>query len=1013
MQAKLIFKKARVLCFMFLLLGGIAASAQTQKTIKGMVVSTEDNSPLPGATVLEKGTTNGTSTDFDGVFSLSVGENATTLVVSFIGFKTQEVEISDEAMTIILQQDNILDEVVVVGYGTIRKSDIISSVATVDVEEATIIPTSNINEMLRGRASGVQVTVGTLRPGGTSDVVIRGRNSLAGNNNPIYIVDGVAKDDINDISPEDITSIEILKDASAQAIYGSRASNGVILVTTKRGVVGKVKVDYHGYFTTQSISKNFDLYDGNEYAQLRREAFRTDNPDDAYEPDDFVFTEEELAALNSQQFSNWEDLVFTDANISSNTFSLSGGSENTKVYASVNYFKQFGIIPSSSFSRGTFRLNLDQKINDKLSFAINVALTSSEQDKESASLNLITLSPLGQAYDDDGNLVRYPVGSASYTNPLWNINESTNDIKSNSYDAYFVLKYDFHRNWTYTLNTSLGRKGIDEGLFYGLTHSTGKNTNGLARISNSLRENFLIENIVRYENQFNENNKLDVTLMQSIDERKFSSTTSTGTDFSNESLGYNGISSALNVLPVGRYAEERKLVSFMARARYGFKDKYLFTATARADGSSVFAEGNKWGFFPSMAFAWKLHNEDFLKDSNVVDQLKFRLSYGAIGNEAIRPYQTLGTASEFLYVFNGVSQSGYLPSTVLPNPDLRWETTTSFNIGLDYMFLDNILSGTFEFYSTSTKDLLVQRSVSGITGYTSTFDNAGEVKNSGFELNLTGNIIRKEDLRWSITAMYSNNNNNIEDLYGLDENGEPINDEGRGYFVGQPTSVIYQYAFDGIWQEGEDYANSPQANPESSNTQTDLAPGNIRIKDLQGRDDDGNLTGLPDGKITADDRVFTNPNPDWFASLSTTLFFKGFDLFADFYFVQGAMKVNPYLADFNAGGTLQGVLNGIKVPYYTPENPSSSYPRPRSSQSDSYLWSLAVQDASYVRLRTLSLAYNFTYSLMSTTKVDGIQLYVTANNLFTITDYKSYSPEINNDGYPDAKAFTIGLRVNF
>lgn len=1003
MKRKLILKKVRILFSLFLLFGVFVATAQSQKTITGTVFSSEDNTPLPGASVVEKGTNNGTSTDFDGNFSLTVKEDATTLVISYVGYNTQEVAITNDPITVILQLgSNALDEVVVVGYGTIKKSDIISSVASVDVEKALAIPTSNINEMIRGRAAGVQVTVGSLRPGGTSDVVIRGTNSLAANNSPIYIVDGVPRDDIEDIDPEHITSIEILKDASAQAIYGARASNGVILVTTKRGALGKMNINYHGYFTTQSISKNFDLYGGNEFAQLKREAFRTDNANDEYEADDFVFTPEELEALDNQEFVNWEDEVIKDASISSNTLSISGGSEKTKVFSSIGFFNQNGIIPSSGFKRGTFRLNLDQTLNDKLAVAFNVALTSSEQDKESSSLNLITLSPLGKAYEDDGSLVRYPTGSASYTSPLWNIRESDNDIKTNTYNLGLILNWNIANHFSYSLNSSVGRRNIDEGLYYSSLHSSGFAVQGLARITNSLRENFLIENIFKYENLFNDVHGLDITFVQSIDERKFSTTSTSAQGFSNDILGYNGIGSALDVLPVSRYAEERKLLSFVGRARYNFKDKYLFTLTARADGSSVFAEGDKWGFFPSAGFAWKMHNEDFLNDVESVDELKFRVSYGSIGNEAIAPYQTLGTASEYLYVFGGNSQSGYLPSSVLPNPNLKWETTTSFNIGLDFMFFDNILAGSVEYYNTKTKDLLVQRSVSGITGYTSTFANAGEVQNNGFELLLTGNIIRKDDLRWSVTAIYSNNNNNINDLYGNDENGVPIDDEGRGYFVGQPTRVIYQYEFDGIWQEGEDYANSPQANPESTNTQTDLGPGFIRIKDIN-----------EDGKITPEDRVFTNPNPDWFGSISTNFSFMGFELFADFYMVQGATKVNPYLADFNAGGTLQGVLNGIEVPYYTPENPSTSYPRPRASKSDSYLWSLAVKDASYVRLRTLSLAYNLPQSLMEKIRIQNIKLYATANNLFTITDYKSYSPEINNDGYPDAKAFTLGLNVNF
>ena len=996
MKQKEKFNKAIVMSFILLLLGNFL-SAQAQKTVTGTVFSADDNQPLPGASIIIKGTSTGTVSDFNGKFTLNVDNENTTLLVSFIGFKNQEVQASQQPLNIYLEPDIAsLDEVVVVGYGTLKKSDIVSSVAKVNMEDATTIPSTNINEMLRGRAAGVQVTVGSLRPGGTSNIVIRGNKSLAAGNNPIYVVDGVPKDDINDINPDDITSIEILKDASAQAIYGSRASNGVVLVTTKRGKEGKVQVSYHGYYTVQKLSKNFDLYDGNEFAQLRREAYRTDNPNDEYEDDEFIFEPEELEALKNQEFVNWEDLVIENASIYSNTVSLNGGTEKTKVFTSINYFKQDGIIPSSGYDRGTFRLNLDQKITDRLSLAANVSLVSSTQDKESASLNLITLPPLAKAYDENGEIIRFPLGSTSYTNPLWNIKESTNEIKRNSYDLYLILKYNFAKHFNYTLNSSFTRRNSNSGLYLSSTHSTGRFTNGYAQLGNSLNENFLVENIIVYDNDFNENHNLNFTFVQSTDNRKYETTTTTATEFPNDLLGYNGISAATNVLPVDRYAEERKLVSFMGRLRYNFKDKYLFTATARADGSSVFAEGNKWGVFPSAALAWKINNENFLKDVSAIQQLKLRLSYGAIGNEAIKPYQTLGTAGEFLYVFDRNPASGYLPSTVLPNPDLRWETTTSFNAGLDFMIFKNILSGSVDYYRTSTTDLLVQRSVPGTTGYKTTYANAGEVQNKGIEVLLTANIIQNKNFRWSVTTTFSSNKNEIIDLYGKNENGEPIDDIERGYFVGQPTKVIYQYDFDGIWQEGDDIAGSPQAD------QPLIGPGSIRVKDTDG-----------DGAITGDDRVFFDPNPDWFGSVNTTLSFKGLELFADFYIVQGVDKLNPYLAEYNYGGTLQGKLNGIKVPYYTPEHPSNSYPRPRYSKADPYLYALAVQDASYIRLRTLSLSYSLPRNWMSKIKIDGIQVYATGNNVFTATDYKSYSPEVNNNEYPDAKSFTIGVKVNF
>jgi len=1009
MKLKLFPRKVRILFSLFLFFSLGIATAQSQKTVTGTVLSSEDNSPLPGASVIEKGTTNGTSTDFDGKFSLNVASEATALVVSFIGYVSQEVTIIDGELTITLQADaNALDEVVVVGYGTLKKSDVVSSVAKIEVDAATAIPTTNISEMLRGKAAGVQVSIGSgsLRPGGTSEIFIRGKNSISGDNAPIFVLDGVPVDNINDINSDDIVSVEVLKDASAQAIYGARASNGVILITTQRGREGKIRISYHGFTTTQKISKNFDLYNGQEYAQLRREAFRTDNPNDEYEDDDFVFELEELEALQNNTFVNWEDEVLESATIVNQSLSVSAGTESTKIFASMGYYNQEGIIPTSGFERGTFRINVDQKISKKLSLEANVALNTSLQDKESSSLNFITLSPLGSVRDENGELVRYPNGSPSYTNPLWNIRESNNVLKSNSYNFNFVTKYNITDDLSYRLNTSLTRDANDEGQYFSSLHSSGRDSNGFARIRNSFLQSYLIENILTYVKQINDDHGIDLTFVQSIDERKASYNNIEGKEFANDILGFDGIGSALSIIypqfdpdnptRAGRYVEKRRLASFLGRARYNLKDKYLLTVTARADGSSVFGKEDKWGYFPAAALAWKMHNEDFLKDSDAIDELKLRISYGSIGNEAIRPYQTFGTATPFLYTFDGAPQSGFLPSKVLPNPNLKWETTTSFNIGVDFNLFSNLLEGSIEYYKSNTTDQLIRRTTPGGTGYDLTFFNAGEVENKGLELLLTANIINKEDLKWSVTTTFANNKNEILDLFGVDQNGDPLNDELRGLYVGQPINVIRSQQFDGIWQVGEDFANSAQAD------EINIGPGSIRVVDTDGS-----------GEIDSDDRVFTDPNPDWFGSISSTLNYKGFELFADLYIVEGATKVNPYLADFNSGGSLQGVLNGIRVPYYTPENPSTSYPRPRRERADPYLFDLAVQDASYVRLRTLSLGYTIPEFSVASLNVSSVKLYATATNLFTITDYKSYSPEVNPGAYPDAKAFTFGLKVNF
>ncbi|GAA3604609.1 TonB-dependent receptor [Flavivirga amylovorans] len=1003
----------------------LGALAQSQKTVTGTVLSAADNMSLPGATVIVKGTTNGTSTDFDGKFSLSVDSSGTTLVISYIGYVTKEVAITTGPMSILLEADqNILDEIVVVGYGTQRKSDIVNAVATTDMKKAILSPTSDVNEMLRGRIAGLQVDVGggTLRPGGTSEILFRGRGSIEGNVSAIYVVDGIIRDGgIEDIDPDDIDSIEFLKDASAQAIYGSRGANGVVLITTKRGKSGKVSVSYHGFITTKSIERNFDVYNGQEFAQLRREAFRSTNADDMYLDDADVFSELELESIADNRFVDWENELLRNGFVNSQAMSISGGTDVTKVFGSINYFKEDGLIPTSSYTRKTLRLNIDQKISDK--FSINFDLNLLNDDTErAANVNVITTSPLGRAFNDDGSITRFPSGEEdTAVNPLWNLREQDHDEKGNDYVINVTPIWQITKDLQYQLKTNLTRRTSERGQYLSSLSSAGDDVRGIARIDNRLEESYLLENILTYDKVLNDNNKFNVTLVQSAQEIQTSRTFTEGQGFTNEDLGYNGITSAINNVFVERDVNRRRYLGYMARARYSLFDRYMLEGTMRADGASVNGEDNKWLYNPAGSFAWKIHNESFLEDVSAIQELKFRASYGSLANDLGRPYTSLFTADPQPYIFDSESASGFSPSTTLPNPGLKSERITTLNFGLDFSLFNRLLIGNINWYDARTNDLLLRRGVPSITGFTDTFFNAGEMQNSGLEIGLTANIINTEDFRWSVSTNWSNNRNKILELYN-DGDGIAITEDNTfNYYVDQPVGVIYQYDFDGIWQEGDDFANAPQANPDSAFPQADLRPGDIRVRDTNGVDDDGNMTGVPDGKITQEDRVFKDPNPDWFGSLSTTLAYKGFDLFVDFYAVEGATKRNPFLSDFNNGGTLSGKLNGVKVPYYTPENPSTTFPRANFDVAPLYLNALAIKDASYIRLRTVSLGYTLSDKVISKLNFDQIRLYATATNVFTNTDYIGYSPEVNirstfsnaDTGYPDARAFTFGIRVKF
>ncbi|AYN66500.1 TonB-dependent receptor [Euzebyella marina] len=971
------------------------------KTITGTVSDT--SGPIPGVNVLVKGTTNGVVTDFDGEFTLMNVPDDAVLVFSYLGYKTQEVPVAgQENLNINLEEDTqALEEVIVVGYGTQKKSNVVGSVTSVDVEESTTVPTTNVSEMLRGRAAGVQVNLGDARPGGASNIVIRGNVSVAPNgNSPLIIVDGLPFDNLNDVAPDDIANIEILKDASSTAIYGSRASNGVILVTTKTGKVGKATIDYHGYTTIQTLTKNFNQYDGQQFIDLRREANRN-RFTGAYLNDENIFSPFELEAIQNRNFVDWEDLVLNDAVIQSHALSFSAGSEKTKVFSSLNYFSQEGIIPNSGFDRGTFKLNIEQQLNDKLLFRGIINYQNAKQNRETGGLNFTTITPLAKPFDENGELIKFYLGSANTAvNPLWDQRESTDETKINLTDINLSLVYNFTPNLSYTLKTFLRNRNTNQGVYRTSLHSAGDEGNdGLGVLSNTLFKQVLVENIVNYEPQLNENHSLNITAVQAFDEQSNEYTQIDKSGFTNDALGYNG--NATTLLNNPRDVSQRRLLSFLGRVRYGYLDKYLLEATARADGASVFAENNKWGFFPAVSLAWKMHNETFLQDISAINEMKLRVSYGATGNQGINPLESLGVADDRPYVFGDQTVAGATASSRLPNPDLKWETTTTLNTGLDFRLFDNLFEGTFEYYKANTTDLLLDRSIAGTTGFNVIRFNVGELENQGIEASLTSHFIRTENFRWSLGLVFSRNQNEVISLTGeLDDNGNQIDitdSSGRRLSIGQSINNIWLPQYDGIYQEGDDIASS--GNPLAQ-------PGDVRVVDQ-----DGN------GQIDDRDNVFTNTDPDWYGSITNTFSYKNFDLFADIYMVQGATRLNPVLAN---GELWKGAINGIRAKYYTPEYPSTDYPRPKPD-THLHLYSFAVRDASYVRLRTLSLGYNIPQKTFSKMGIRQSRVYLTGTNLLTFTDFRSYSPEQtplnNNDqnasAFPETRNITVGVKLGF
>lgn len=982
----------------------LSTSLIAQRSIDGVVLEQSSEQPLMGVNVIKKNTNEGVTSDFDGKFTLNNVSPGDVYIISYVGFKSKEIIIEDQnSLSILLDEDSaLLDEIVVVGYGSQLKSNVVGSVVSVEVDKASQIPTTNVTELLRGRAAGVQVNLGDPRPGGNSSIIIRGNVSVAGGNNPLIIVDGLPFDNLNDISPDDIQSVEILKDAASTAIYGARASNGVVLVTTKKAKEGYTTFNFSSYITTQTLTKNFDMYDEVGFFNYRMDAWRA-RTGISKPPVRFVWDDFELDFIENQNYVNWEDLALQDALLSNYTLSYSSGTEKSKVYSSLNYFTQDGIIPNSGFDRLQFKLNYSQELTDKLSLDGIINIQNANQSRETGGIFLASLSPIAKPYDDDGNLVKYYFGEENSVaiNPLWDQNESFDETETNLTDISVKLNYDITPKIKYSLKTFYRNRNTDQGTYRSSEHSAGdEGNNGVGVLIDTQYKQLLIEHILNYDIIDNDLHKLDFTGVHAFDQQDFKFNELVKSDFVNDALLYNGLASEL--LSNSRDVWRRRVLSFMGRFRYSFQNKYLMEFTTRADGASVFSEDNKWGFFPAVSFAYKVE-EDLNLD--YVNQLKLRLSYGATGNQGINPLESLGVANYNPYVFGNSTVSGSSASSRLRNPSLKWETTTTFNTGLDFGIFDNRLRGTFEYYKANTTDLLLDRQLASSTGYNVTRFNVGELQNQGLELTLNGTAYDNNDLSFDMGIMWSTNKNEVISLTGETQIDPQTGEEyfiditdsgGRRLSIGQSINSFWQPEYAGIYQPEDLLPGSP-VNPEVG-----AKAGHIRVVDQNG-----------DGLIDIEDNVFLNADPDWFGSLNATLRFKNFDLFADFYIVQGVTRINSILAN---GEFWKAEMNGPIVPYYTDDNPSTSWPKANATAAWlKHLTSFAAQDASYLRLRTLTLGYNFGNRIKDFIKAKSGRIYFTGTNLFTMTDFLSYSPEqdLSAGVFPETLNMTVGLKLSF
>lgn len=976
----------------------VAVNQQTF-IVYGKIVD-EMNEPLIGVSIVEKGTTNGSVTSTDGEFSLELqsGNKQKAVIISYLGMKPLEINVTKANLGIIvLKEDSkYLDEVVIVGYGVQKRTEISGSIVSINADQIAKQSTISIAEMLRGQASGVHITQGSARPGGTANIIIRGIRSLNGGNQPLFVLDGVPVSDIDNVNASDIASIEVLKDASSTAIYGARAANGVILVNTKRAKENTFTVSVTAQGSIQQLKRNFDLYSADEWAQLRREAVRTQNGG-VYPTDQQAFSAPVLAAMANNSVVDWTDLMLRDALLQKYDVSVQSGSDRTKYMLSVGYLTEEGMSKYASFRRFSLRQNIEHKLLNNLTVGANIAYSVSRQhieDQDWDGFNrYITSKPYSTPFDEDGNL-NYVLGEDNETNPLWNLREGSNKTDGENLFANLFLEWKIIEGLKYKLNISTNNNSNTNKTFQSNLHRAGRLNNGLGSINKWTNKDMLFENILSFEKNVLKGHKLDATLVQSANEIKYENLMVKGQDFAYGKFGADGINAAGASSVEQHNISKRRILSFMGRVRYSISDKYLATFTMRADGASVFGENNKWGYFPSGSLMWRMSKENFLKEFEALDDLKLRASYGAVGNQAISPYYSLGVAElrKGLSAENGKVNlnTGFLPSGSLYNPSLKWETSVTANLGIDYSFLQNRITGSVEVYDTRTKDLLVDKAISGVLGYTSQRVNLGEVKNQGIEIMMSFTPIRNDNFEWNMGLMFSKNVNELVKIDGkVDENGKPIDNKGNNWFIGKPINVYYNYKFDGIWQTSDqDYIN---ANP------TLLASvGDIRVADI-----DGNKV------INDEDKVFYDRDPDFIASFNTSFKYKSFDLLLDIYGVSGVYRHNSYMQS-----DLTGSGNGMKIDYWTPENPSNTAPRPRvSGMNNPYLSILGYQDASYLRLRNITLGYTLPDSIAKKLYLKSLRLHCSLENFVTITDYKSYSPESTLGDYPEPRTIQFGIKI--
>lgn len=962
-----------------------------QSKVTGNVVD-EQGEPVIGATVMVKGASTGAITDINGNFTVNASRNA-KLVITYIGYKTAEVNVGNGPVNVQLESEQqTLDDVVVIGYGSVKRSDLTGSVGSLESSTITAASSTNAVDAMQGKIAGVNITRNAAKPGGTYSITVRGINSINNNQGPLWVIDGIpTSSDARDLNPADIEKIDVLKDASATAIYGSRGAGGVIIVTTKQGKKGRFSISYDGYYGVRAASHLPDIMNGEEYVQYRTDLYTQMGRSTDRSNAEF-FTPEEWSIIDSDQYTDWIDLVLRTGQQYSNTITASGGDEKGMFALSLGQLHEDGTIKDQDFNRYNMHLSVNRKFLNKWEAGGSLYFTHSKQNEGSKETlrSAYRLPPVATPYDEDGNLKYHAYRSDSATNPLLESSEDGEHRENKRYRMFGNIYLQVQPLKGLTLRSQFAPQFIfkREGIYIGTNakNSTGKAANTSAVYHQTTNWGYVWDNQITYEKTFGKH-KINVSGVQSIQFESWEYSDQKAKNFSYNSGWYN--MDAANLSDVTQSAtnyEQKTLASFLGRIQYTFNDRYLLTVSGRYDGSSRLATGNKWAFFPSAAFAWRMTEENFLKNVDWLNNLKLRLSYGATGNDAVSIYGTQSGVSQKSYDFGGTTVTSYYKDG-LANKNLTWEKTYELNFGLDFGFLNSRINGSIDLYQRDSKNLIMKRNIPVTSGWSSVWDNIGWVRNRGIELMLNTVNIQSKNFTWTTNLSFTYNKNEIVELYGAKSD-----DVGNKWFIGKPVRVNYDYVFDGIWQTDE-------AEEAAKYNQT---PGQVKVKDINN-----------DGVINASDKqILGQKDPKWIGGITNTFTYKNFDLSVYIYTQQGAQLQDAFMSTFM---TYDNNYKQVAVDYWTPENPSNKWPQP--GNKGKYYDSMRYVDVSFVRVGSITLGYNFSKSLLKKANISNLRLYFTTNNPFLFASYKGFDPEwATQNTWGTATGYTtylFGVKLDF